>query len=139
VILLDTNVLSELMRGDPEARVVAWMAAHSPSQLFATTISQAEILYGIGLLAEGRRRQALTRSAEEMFAIDFAARMLPFDSAAARAFAQIAVSRRRAGRVIGTADAMIAAIAHSRGAAVATRNVEDFRGCGVEIIDPWSG
>src|SRR5262249_34785476 len=103
-----------------------------------TTISQAEFLYGLAILPAGRRRMALEEAARRMFAEDFANRVLPFDSAAAQAFAAIASARRRKGRPIGDLDAQIAAIARSRGAAVATRNVSDFTDCGIEVFDPWA-
>jgi predicted nucleic acid-binding protein len=105
--------------------------------LFTTAITESELLYGIALLPEGRRRQSLASVVDLIFAEDLTGRVLPFDSAAAREFAEIAASRRRAGRPISEADARIAAIARSRGAALATRNVGDFAGCRLELIDPW--
>jgi toxin FitB len=137
VIILDTNVLSETLRPTPATRVLEWMRSEPASALFTTTINEAELLYGIALLPEGRRRQSLEAVVKLIFAEDLAGRVLPFDSAAAREFADIAASRRRAGRPISEADARIAAIAQSRGAALATRNVGDFIGCGLELVDPW--
>ncbi|MCC6470725.1 MAG: type II toxin-antitoxin system VapC family toxin [Alphaproteobacteria bacterium] len=139
MIVLDTNVLSEAMRPKPDASVARWLEAAPPASLFTTAISEAELLYGAGLLAAGRRRQALEQALRQLFASDFAGRVLAFDAAAAQAFAAIAVARRRAGRPIATLDAQIAAIARAHGAAVATRNLADFDGCGVEVINPWAG
>jgi len=138
MIVLDTNVLSEASRPAPEQRVLDWIAGQQPTRLFTTTISQAEFLYGLAILPAGRRRTALAEAAHRMFAEDFADRVLPFDSAAAQAFAAIAAARRRKGRPIGDLDGQIAAIARSRGAAVATRNVSDFADCGIEVFDPWA-
>jgi predicted nucleic acid-binding protein len=136
MIVLDTNVLSELMRPDPAEAVLAWMSAQLAAALHVTSISYAEILYGVGLLPEGRRRSALAEQAEAMFAEDFAGRVLGFEASAAPAYAAIAGRRRRAGRRIEPVDAMIAAIAQSRGAAIATRD-RDFADCGVPVLDPW--
>lgn len=138
-MVLDTNVLSELMRPEPEPKVVAWVAAKPPVSVFTTTLTQAEILYGLRLLGSTRRRDDLEAVAREMFATDFAGRVLPFDEAAADAYADIAASRRQAGRPIAQFDAQIVAIARSRGAGVATRNVANFEMCGVDVIDPWQG
>ncbi len=113
------------------------MRSEPASALFTTAITGSELLYGIALLPEGRRRQSQELVIDLIFAEDLAGRVLPFDSAAAREFAEIAVSRRHAGRPISEADARIAAIARSRGAALATRNVGDFAGCRLELIDPW--
>jgi predicted nucleic acid-binding protein len=137
MIVLDTNVLSEAVRPAPTRRVLDWLAAQPPSSLFTTTVSEAEFLYGLALLPAGKRRASLEEAARRMFEQDFAERVLPFDRAAARAFATIAASRRKKGHPIGEFDAQIAAIAHTHGAAVATRNVGDFQHCGIEIIDPW--
>ena len=137
MIVLDTNVLSESLRPRPSDAVGAWMAAQPAAILYTTAINQAEILYGVALLPSGRRKLFLEETVEAMFAEDFLGRVLPFDTAAARSFAEIAAIRRRTGRPISDMDAQIAAIAHSRGAAVATRNVEDFANCGITVISPW--
>ena len=136
MILLDTNVLSELMRPEPAEAVLAWMRLQSAAELYVSSISYAEILYGIDLLPEGKRRRALAEQAEGMFTEDFAGRMLSFDPAAAPAYAAITGGRRRAGDPIQPLDAMIASIARAPGAAVATRD-RDLNGCGVPIINPW--
>jgi predicted nucleic acid-binding protein len=106
--------------------------------LFTSAITQAEILYGIAVLPEGKRRDALLAAARSALENHFRGRVLPFDGAAADAFAAIAADRREAGRPISQADAQIAAIAKSRGAALATRNVADFDGCGVSVLNPWT-
>jgi toxin FitB len=137
VIILDTNIVSETLRPTPSTRVLEWMRSEPAPALFTTAITESELLYGVALLPEGRR-QSLESVIDLIFAEDLAGRVLPFDSAAAREFADIAASRRRAGRPISEADARIAAIARSRGAALATRNVEDFAGCRLELIDPWA-
>ena len=138
MIVLDTNVLSEVMRPLPTAKVLRWLATHPASRLFTTTITQAEILYGLELLPKGKRRAALESAVEAMFEEDFADRILPFDSDAARVFPQIAASRRASGRPITQWDAQIAAIARSRGAVLATRNTGDFEHCGITVVNPWS-
>jgi hypothetical protein len=137
MILLDTNVLSELMKAAPNQGVVAWIAARPAATLYTTSITQAEILHGVMLLPSGKRRSAFEAAAEAMFRDDFAGRILPFGSDAAPLYAQIAVARRKAGRPISHFDAQIAAIARLTGATVATRNVMDFEGCGVKVVDPW--
>ena len=138
MILLDTNILSELMRPAPEAAVERWLAGQPPASVFISAITEAELRYGLALMPVGRRRSTIAAEIEGMLGEDFRGRILPFDSPAAVAFAEIAADRRQAGRPISQADAQIAAIARSRGAALATRNVPDFEGCGVEIINPWS-
>lgn len=137
MIILDTNVVSELMRPRPHRRVVRWVAAQSAHSLFTTAITEAEILLGVALLPEGKRRRTLESAVTEMFSEDFDGRVLPFDSAATRDFADVIATRRNGGRPISHADAQIAAIARCHGAAVATRNVSDFEVCDVELIDPW--
>jgi len=137
VIVLDTNILSELMRPAPAEIIVRWVAAQPPTSLYTTSITQAEILHGILLLPPGRRRNALQTAAEAVFGEDFRGRVLPFGSNEAHLYARIAAERRRAGRPISNFDAQIAAIARSAGAAIATRNVTDYDACGVEVINPW--
>jgi predicted nucleic acid-binding protein len=137
MIVLDTNVLSETLRPRPAGSVKRWMADQAAAILYTTAINQAEILYGVALLPAGRRRVALQEMVEAIFGEAFLGRVLPFDSAAAKSFAEIAAMRRRSGRPISDTDAQIAAVAHSRGAAVATRNVEDFANCGITVISPW--
>jgi predicted nucleic acid-binding protein len=138
MIILDTNVLSELMRPKPSPHVAAWVAKQTATELFTTSITEAEIFYGIELLSRGKRREGLLAAAEAMFAEDLAGRVLGFESDAARAFSKIAVDRRSLGRPVSHADAQIAAIARVRRAALATRNVEDFEDCGVDVVNPWT-
>jgi predicted nucleic acid-binding protein len=139
MIVVDTNVISEVMKPEPARKVKIWMAAVAPATLFTTTITLAEVLHGVELIPAGRRRTMLEAAVKEMFTGGMlGGHMLGFDEAAARAFAQISARRRSLGKPIGEFDAMIAAIALSHGAAVATRNVRDFTDCGVALIDPWA-
>jgi predicted nucleic acid-binding protein len=112
------------------------MARQQAEDLFTTAIAQAEILHGVAILPDGKRKQDLASAARRIFGL-FAGRILPFDSAAAELFAEIVAERRRIGRPIEAFDAQIAAIAHSTGMALATRNVDDFDGVGVTVFDPW--
>ncbi len=137
MIVLDTNVLSELMRSKPAEMVAKWLAARPALHLFTTSVTQAEIGYGLALMSLGARRGALEAAVDRMFLEDFRGRVLPFDTAAAHEYPAIAAARKQQGRPIASFGAMIAAIALSRGAVVATRNVKDFEGCGVAVIDPW--
>jgi toxin FitB len=137
MFLLDTNVLSALMSAAPPPEVAAWVSAQPPDLLFTAALCQAEILAGLAILPEGRRRQALEAAARAMFSEDFAGRIFSFDAATAEVYAQIFAARRRAGRSTATIDTMIAAIARVQGASVVTRNVADFEGYGAPIINPW--
>lgn len=137
MIILDTNVVSELLRPVPDERVVAWVRAQRQSSLFTTVITRGEMLFGVCLLPEGRRRQELLREVIAVFSDDMAERVLDFGSEAADAYAEIAATRRSQGRPVSQSDAMIAGIARSRGADLATRNVRDFESCGVRLINPW--
>jgi predicted nucleic acid-binding protein len=137
VIVLDTNVISEALRPLPSPKVLAWLRSEPIAAVFTTAISEAELLYGVALLPDGGRRRALEAAIMQVLATQFSGRILPFDSTAAREFADIAAARRRSGRPIGEADARIAAIARSRGASLATRNVGDFAECGLALVDPW--
>jgi len=135
--LLDTNVLSELLRAAPQPSVEAWFAAQPAQSLFVSAVTQAEMLLGARLLPAGKRRLALSRALIAMFEEDFAERILPFDSAAAPTYVEVVSGRRSAGRPIAQFDAQIAAIALRHGCKLATRNERDFEGCGVSLIDPW--
>ena len=137
MFLLDTNVLSAMMRETPDPPLATWVAGQRSSALFTAAVCQAEILAGLAAMPEGRRRQALEAAAQGMFEEDFAGRVWAFDGAAAREYAAITALRRAAGRPIATMDAMIAAIARARGAAVVTRDAGGFEGCGVWVVDPW--
>ncbi len=138
MIILDTNVLSEALKPVPSDTVLRWLAAQSPSAVFTTTITLAEVLYGVETLPRGKRQTRLRVAVEKMFAEEFEGRILPFDEDAARMFAGIVASRDTAGRPISQFDAMIAAIARSHRAAVATRNTADFDRCGIQVLDPWT-
>lgn len=138
MIVLDTNVVSELMRATPAPRALAWVNAQPALQLYTTSVTEAEIRFGIELLPRGKRRDALRAAADAMFEHELAGRVLPFAREAARAYADIVSARRRSGRPITAFDAQIAAIARAADARFATRNVADFTGCGLIVIDPWS-
>lgn len=136
MIIVDTNVLSELLKSNTHPSVLQWFGSHPSSSLFTTTITQGEMLYGFELLPAGKRRAALA-AVQAMFDVEFANRVLPFDGEAAVAYATVRAKRRKAGRPISPEDAQIAAIALSRNAALATRNVHDFEQMGVALINPW--
>jgi toxin FitB len=135
MIIVDTNVVSELMRPSPSLVVVSWVRRNE-RELYTTSITLAEIRYGIERLADGRRKGLLRSTAEEVFA-DFQERVLPFDAAAAVAYAMVVSDRDRAGLPIDGFDAQIASICRAHRAALATRNSKDFRETGIEVIDPW--
>jgi predicted nucleic acid-binding protein len=137
MIVLDTNVISELMRANPDPAVFNWVASQPRAALYTTHINEAEIFYGIHALPAGRRRDALSMAATAIFGEDFAGRVLSFNGPAARRYAEIVNSRRANGRPIETFDALIAAIASAANAAVATRDTGGFDGCGVTLINPW--
>jgi predicted nucleic acid-binding protein len=138
VIILDTNVVSELMKPRPNAAVLEWLTGQSRDSLRTTSITKAEILYGVVRLPDGRRKADLAAETQRMFREDFPEPALAFDDAATPYYAEILGARRRAGRPMTSLDAQIAAIAAANSAAVATRNVSDFDGCGVKVIDPWA-
>lgn len=137
MIVLDTNVLSELLRAVPDARVLAWMDAQPTDLLFTTAITQGEMLYGVHRLRPGARRERLHADIEAIFSADMAGRVLAYDGASAAAHAAVAAERQAMGRPVSQSDAMIAGIVRAHGARLATRNVRDFEGCGIELIDPW--
>ena len=136
-VLVDTNVLSELIRAEPAAAVRSWMFAQRVETLHVSAITQAEMLLGARLLPAGRRRSKLEQSLYEMFDEAFANRIVPFDHRAAPYFAGVVAARRSAGRPISQFDAQIAAIALANGMSLATRNVADFVACGLELVNPW--
>lgn len=137
MILLDTNVISELMRAEPAQIVLDWFGQHDAADLFISAVTEAELRTGVGILPEGQRRDRLQVALDAMIDQDFLGRVVPFDSRAARTYAKIAAQRRSAGRPIAEADCQIAAIALALGTPVATRNVKDFEGCGIQLINPW--
>jgi toxin FitB len=136
MIILDTNVVSELMRPEPAPGVASWVRARDRRELRMTAITLAEVRYGIARLPDGRRKQVLLGAADEIFSA-FGDQILPVDAAAAEQYAVIASGRERAGKPIAGFDALIAAVCRSQGALLATRNVSDFDGTGIEVIDPW--
>ena len=137
MIILDTNVLSEFMRDVPNSMVMAWVAQQETSELFITTITQAEMYYGLALLPPGRRRNELERAVCQVFDQDFQQRILSFDSAAAIAYGRLAALRRQNGKPISQADAQIAAIAQTQNAVLATHNIKDFWNCQLTLVNPW--
>lgn len=138
MIVLDTNVVSELMRPAPSPAVVSWVSRRDAATLVFSAVGEAELRLGVAIMPAGRRRDEIEEAIEAMLREDFAGRILPFDSAAARAYAGIAAARRAAGQPVATMDMQIAAIARSHNMAVATRNTKDFTGIGVDIADPWT-
>ncbi len=137
MIILDTNVVSELMRPVPAAAIPKSLSKYSADELYTTSITLAEILYGIEILPAGKRKSELLAAAERLFQFVLEGRLLPFDEPAAREFSHIAAYRRKQGRPAAELDAQIAAIASVRGAALATRNTTDFEGCGIRLVNPW--
>ena len=137
MIIVDTNVISELFRPVPAKQVETWLADQDGANLYFTTIGEAELRYGVAILPSGKRRTALTRAIEGILEEDFRDRILPFDRPAASAYAAIAADRRALGRPISQFDCQIAAIARAHGASVATRNTSDYESCGVDLLNPW--
>ena len=136
--LLDTNVLSELMRERPDTQVLSWFARHAQATMHTSSVTQAEILTGIALLPAGKRRMALATAAEHMFEQDFVGRCYGFDTSAAKNYALIVAVRTRQGQPISTEDAQIAAIALVAGLTLATRNIKDFESIdGLSVANPW--
>ncbi|MDO9396053.1 MAG: type II toxin-antitoxin system VapC family toxin [Herbiconiux sp.] len=138
MIILDTNVLSELLRSDADAGVVAWLDRQDTDELFTTAMSVAELLQGVAIMPHGARRSELGLRVARLLTHGFTDRVLPFDSEAAVQFADVVATRRRHGRPVTVFDAQIAAVARTRSAAVATRNARDFELAGVEIVNPWN-
>lgn len=136
MIVVDTNVVSELMRPDRDGTVTAWVLGRPRGELHLTALTMAEILYGIERLPAGRRKVGLAAAAADVVAA-FPGRVLPFDEVAAGEYASVVDGRDRAGRPIATVDAQIAAICRARGASLATRNVRDFADTGLVVVDPW--
>jgi predicted nucleic acid-binding protein len=137
MILIDTNVLSELMRQKPDAAVLGWLDSFQKRDLGVTAVSVAEILYGIGAISKGRRKQRLLEAASKMFDEDFAGRIFAFDGPAAIEYAHIVIGREKIGRPISMPDAQIASICRVIDSALATRNLKDFENTGVELVNPW--
>jgi toxin FitB len=139
VIVLDTNVLSELIRPEPDERVTSWVDSLDAGEVATTAITVAELLYGVGRLADGRRKKRLEEAIRGLIEEDLDGRVQAFDAVAAERYATIVGEREKSGRPISMADAQIAAICRTAGATLATRNTRDFEGTGVEVVDPWAG
>ena len=139
MIILDTNVISELMHGEPNRLVANWLDAQPIFELATTTINLAEVKYGLARMSRGRRRDDLVRRFNGFAANGFANRIFDFDAAAADVYGDLAAARRRTGRPLEGFDGLIAAIAKSRGLPIATRNVSDFAGCDITLVSPWAG
>jgi predicted nucleic acid-binding protein len=137
MILLDTNVISETLRERPDPAVTTWLDEHPEEELWTTSVVIAELLSGIELMPFGRKQRALREAVEDMIVEDFRGQILTFNLPAARQYAQILVARRKIGRPIREMDAQIAAIARANGAALATRDVNDFAGCNLAVVNPW--
>lgn len=137
MIILDTNVVSEPLKPEPSAAVLAWLDAQPVGSLFLTAVSWAELLAGVAALPQGRRRTELHRALTQQVRPLFEDRVLDFDTAAAEAFATIHAAAKVAGNPIAFADGAIAAIAAAKGFTIATRNVRDFHGTGVRVLNPW--
>ncbi|MFI6212265.1 type II toxin-antitoxin system VapC family toxin [Nocardia brasiliensis] len=137
MIILDTNVLSELLRPAPDPNVLAWVDSWPADELATTAVCAAELWHGVARLPDGRRKTALAYVIDAMVEEDLRDRVEAFDVHAAARFAEIAADRARQGRPIAVSDGQIAAICHTRGAALATRNTQDFADTGIEVFDPW--
>jgi len=137
MILLDTNVASEAIKPSPHPSVSAWLDQQAAQTLYLCSVSQAELLFGIGIMPDGKRKNALTHAVDDLFEL-YDGRILAFDPPAARRYAELAVRARALGKGFPTPDGYIAAIAASRGFAVATRDTSAFEAAGVTVIDPWA-
>jgi len=137
VIVLDTNVLSALMRTNPEPVVVEWLDRQPADSVWLTCITVFEARFGLALLPKGRRRNSLERAFDRVLTEDLSSRVLSLDEMAAVTAAQLAVERQRAGRIVDLRDTLIAGIAQARRATIATRNTRHFEGLDVPVVDPW--
>ncbi len=138
MILLDTNVISELVKPSPDPTVVAFLGRAVPAAVFTASVCEAEIRYGLARLPAGRRRNDLLGRVTAFLAEAFGNRILAFDSASATIYGGLRAAREAAGKPIACEDAMIAATARAYGASVVTRNVADFTGCGIKVVNPWA-
>jgi toxin FitB len=137
VIVLDTNVISELARHVPDPGVLSWLDSLEVSETAMTAVTAAELRYGVARLPDGHRKRELAVVIRGILAEDFHGRVLPFDERASARYADVVTGRERIGRPIGVADAQIAAICRDLGAMLATRNIPDFEETGIELVDPW--
>ena len=138
MFILDTNIISELMRDHPHPAVLAWLDARLSRELFVTAVTEAEVYTGLAYLPSSKRRRHLTEAADRAFDGLLKGRILPFDSSAARFYAEIVAACRSSGRRTSQSDGQIAAIARSCGMAVATRNVRHFKDMGIDVYNPWA-
>ncbi len=139
MIVLDTNVVSEVMRLKPEPAVLAWLDAQPTDELWLTSIVAAELMFGVARLPDGARKRQLAQAVQITLEEDFAGRVLPFDLASASVYADVCARRERVGLPVAMADAQIAAICLAHNAILATRNRAHFDGLGLAIVDPWVG
>ncbi len=137
MILVDTNVISELMKPRPSQTVVEWFESTDPATVFVSTVTIAEIVYGLNLLPQGKRRQQLTKAFQAVIAEAFSHRIISFDEAAASMYGELMAQRQKMGRPMAIGDCQIAAIASARGYILATRNVRDFEDCGLTLVNPF--
>ena len=137
MILLDTNVISECLRERPDAVAAAWLDSHPEEDLWTSSVVLAQLLSGVEMMPSGRKQKALREAIEDMIVEDFRGQVLTFNLPAARQYAHILAARRKIGRPIREMDAQIAAIARVHGATLATRDVDDFAGCDLTVVNPW--
>ncbi len=137
MIILDTNVISELARRIPDSRVLAWLDSQEIAEVATTAVTAAELRYGVARLPDGHRKRELAVVIRGILTEDFYGRVLPFDERASVRYADVVAGRERIGRPIGVADGQIAAICRDSDATLATRNTADFEETGIELIDPW--
>jgi len=138
VIVLDTNVVSALMRSEPDPNVVSWLDSLPAESVWTTSVTVFEVRLGLEILVAGRRRRQLEEAFAKALEEDFESRVLPFDQPAAEAAGRIAAEQRRAGRTVEIRDVQIAGIVKARKATLATRNLRHFEGCGLTLVDPWT-
>ena len=138
-MILDTNVVSELLRPTPSTQVMQWLNAQSPDDLWLNGVVVSELLFGLARLPAGSRKRQLTEAFAAMLSEDFAGRVLPFDLEAAVIYAELPAGREASGRPVAMADAQIAAICLAHGATLATRNLKHFEGLGLSLVSPWEG
>lgn len=137
MIVLDTNVISEIFNPTPSAKVMAWLQRQAEVEVFTTAVTRGELLFGAHILPQGHRRNTLFAGLSQIFQVRFPGRVLPYEEAAADAHAELAARRRAQGRPSRQSDMMIAGIVRAHGAILATRNAWDLEDCGITLVDPW--
>lgn len=137
MIVLDTNVISELARTSPDGNVLSWLDALPAADVSTTAVTVAELRYGVARLPDGRRKTRLRDAIDTLISEDLGGRVESFDIAAAAEYATVVADRERLGYPVSVADAQIAAVCRARGATLATRNIKDFADTGIELVDPW--